>query len=241
MTPILDAISSRSQQSSPVHEVTREEKPIATPSSKADQKFSSKKQKKDTYFSVLLKGLPDDADYTFVASLVHGGNLAAIDLLPQESSAIVSFTRTIDAYKYANAHVDAIEGVVNGESFQVIVTPRFEHKALDRETGICVEFNATRVIRLSDHDLTANTEVLYDLARISSTVGDVQDKRDRKLEAVWDIYRESGRKTYFRFANIVDSADFRRVIRSLKEWEDATAEFVLDPCNVAKEPLRYEW
>ncbi|KAJ9605785.1 hypothetical protein H2200_009634 [Cladophialophora chaetospira] len=180
--------------------------------------------------TVVLSGLPRGADYSLVSSVVHGGALVCMKLVPGNPekptvSAYITFVSADACDRYYDKYPNGFDVRHQGKRWPILVHKRDNVDVISGTLQGHLDCGATRVIKANNADDDWGIVALNKLAEGKT--------RARQVEAVHDTYHNGTRTITFRFANITDAVHFRGMLIRSDEWEGCHVEFAEDPCAKA--------
>ncbi|KEF56241.1 uncharacterized protein A1O9_07822 [Exophiala aquamarina CBS 119918] len=182
--------------------------------------------------TVLLVGLPGTADLTLVQSLIHGGTIETMRLLPGDTetgttTAYVTFTSPEAFKQYYSKYPNGFELRHKGKKYNVLVDKQKRVDVMSSAMNAYLECGATRVLKVSGAEDDWGVVALHKIATGKSNT--------RQIEAITDTYSNlrQVRTIFFRFTNIPDAVKFKAHLVRDVDWESCRFEFVEDPCAKA--------
>ncbi|KAL1953810.1 hypothetical protein VTO42DRAFT_2137 [Malbranchea cinnamomea] len=176
---------------------------------------------------VILKNIPpwlSAPDKIF--SLIHGGQVESMSILPSGTVAQVVFCDAAACRRYYDMYPNGLEVNHNGRTAVIFVDmDSREPDVMSSRIREAIEKGSSRVVRAIGADLNLSMVNMINLA----------EGNNLKLEKITDIYVPSTqvRTVRFRFCSIDHALRFRATLTRLDEWEQANVQFVTDPCEVA--------
>lgn len=138
--------------------------------------------------TVVLRGLPATTDFTLVQSLIHGGTIETMRMLPAKTetgttTAYVTFT-TAEAFKqYYEKYPNGFEVRQKGKKFNVLVDKQDHVDVVSSVMQGYLECGATRVLKVSGAEDDWGIMALHKLATGKPST--------RQVEAITDTFRNS--------------------------------------------------
>jgi len=175
-------------------------------------------------------GLPGTADFTLVQSLIHGGAIETMRLMPVNAetgttTACVTFTSPEAFNQYYSKYPNGFEFRHKGKKYNVLVDKQAHVDVMSSAMKAYLECGATRVLKVKGAEDDWGVVALHKMA--------VGKASGRQLEAITDTYRNSIRTIFFRFSNIPDAVKFKGYLIRDIDWESCAFEFAEDPCEKA--------
>ncbi|KAK5091023.1 hypothetical protein LTR05_001203 [Lithohypha guttulata] len=184
---------------------------------------SSRTAERQGHRTVVIKNLPASCDYTFVQSLVCGGTLDKIKLLPEQHAAEVTFAQPEECRRYFNSlQGGMIQFKHKRKQHTVYVELSERIEPAEALLQAYLDCGATRVVSAEEVDDELSMRDLNKLATGPSAV--------REIEMIVDSYRRGSRNVVFRFTNIRDAVAFKATHRGFQTWATQLS-FVEDPCG----------
>lgn len=144
--------------------------------------------------TVLLVGLPGTADFTLVQSLIHGGTIEAMRLLPVDAEtgtriACVTFTSPEAFNQYYLKYPNGFELRHKGKKYNVLVDSQKRVDVMSSAMNAYLECGATRVLKVSGAEDDWGIVALNEIAKGKAGA--------RQIEFVTDTYSNSVRLPTF--------------------------------------------
>lgn len=138
--------------------------------------------------TVILKGLPDTSDFTLVQSLIHGGAIEAMRMIPVNAetgttSACVTLTSPEAFNKYYSKYPNGFELRYKGKKYNVLVDKQEHVNVMSSAMNAYLECGATRVLKVQGAEDDWGVVALHKMA--------IGKANGRQLEAITDTYRNS--------------------------------------------------
>lgn len=180
------------------------------------------------YRTIVIRNLPEAADYTIVQSLVYGGQIESMHLDRQKRAAQITFTSASDCDRYTKAIPDgSITFKLQKKNHTASVELSKKPDQYDSRLQAFVDCGASRVIKAENILEDMSMRELEEKARGPSSI--------REVEAIYASYRGGCHTVIFRFTNILDAVSFKGVLSRIPELKKGL-QFGEDPCAEADGP-----
>lgn len=178
--------------------------------------------------TVVLRNLPESADYTVVQSLIYGGQIQTMVLNRQKRAAYVTFTSAADCKGFIDSCSDnQVIFKLQRKTYTADIQLSKKTDPYDARLQTMLDCGATRVVVAENVLDEMPMRELEQRARGPSFV--------REIEVIYASYRGGQHTVIIRFTNIQDAISFKAMLSKVAELK-AGLRFGEDPCANATGP-----
>ncbi|KAL9615913.1 MAG: hypothetical protein Q9160_009151 [Pyrenula sp. 1 TL-2023] len=172
--------------------------------------------------TIILNGLPRDTTFALVQSLVFGGALELIHLIPEKSAAYVTYIDPEKCDKFYNTHANGITFASTDGRKTFCEVNRL--KTVEPISGVLnaqLECGATRAIVATGVDEEWRLRALQKIGEVNGGT----------LVAVNETIKDTGaRVVTWCFAKVGEATRFRYYLLNNDDFELCKVDFAADPC-----------